>query len=308
MVTSLLDTALFLMKDREFNCLAMGGIDFNRHEFDCWEITENDKVSKIPFLFFDLASLTKPLTLSAANLMYPKLFDEDLLLLLNHKANLPSWGRFALKNWRKQVLSFSIKPSQTLYSDFSALRLMLELEKKTSKNLRDLCCSYWHPDLLFWRDLKKEHICAWTGIRGGKKIQGQVHDDNAFIIGEFCSHAGLFSTIGGLCQSLINLDKSYGLLDVMRDVMRKECGEVGKDRFVMGWDRVIDEKETLAGVGASSLTFGHLGFTGTSIWIDTQKNTGHIILSNAVCASWFDRKGLNELRKKLGEAFWKSCT
>ena len=305
MIASLLDSALSLMKERQFDSLAMGGIDFTGHNFDSWEITEKKKVSKKPFLFFDLASLTKPLTLSATCLIHPKLFaDSKLELLLNHKGGLPSWGRFSVKNWQEQVLSFPIKPSSTLYSDFSALRLMLELEKKAEKELQNLCHAYWDPHLLFWRDLKKEHLCAWMGVRRGKKIQGQVHDDNAFIIGRFCSHAGLFSTIDGLCQSLINLNKQYCLLNVMK----KKCTENKEDRFVMGWDRVENEVQTLAGEGASPLTFGHLGFTGTSIWIDPQKNKGHVILSNAVSASWFDRKGLNDLRKKLGSDFWQLCT
>ena len=303
MMPSLLDTALSLMRRCNFDSLAMGGIDFNRHEFDSWEITDYNKVSEKPFLFFDLASLTKPLTLSATCLMSPELFDnEDFRLLLNHKASLPSWGRVSAKDWQKQVFSFAIKPSDTMYSDFSALRLMLELEKKTDKKLRDLCNSYWDNNLLFWRDLKKEHICAKTGLRGSKEIKGQVHDDNAFIIGEFCSHAGLFSTIDGLCQSLINLDKKHNLLDVMI----KECEQNKKDRFIMGWDRVCDKEKTLAGIGASDSTFGHLGFTGTSIWIDSKKKKGHVILSNAVSSSWFDREGLNHLRKKLGTLFWQN--
>jgi CubicO group peptidase (beta-lactamase class C family) len=52
------------------------------------------------------------------------------------------------------------------------------------------------------------------------------------------------------------------------------------------------------------MTFGHLGFTGTSIWIDPQKKKGHVILTNATKKYYYDRQGLNDLRRQIGEAIW----
>lgn len=284
------------MKGQKFNTIAAAVIDFKTGSFKSVEL-ENRRVVKN--IFFDLASLTKPLTLSATKLIYPDLFEDEksFELLLNHRASLPSGGRLSRNSWKDQILSYKILEAETLYSDFGALRLMLELEKKAGKNLKSLCDSYWDSELLFWRDLPQGAHCPFTGFRLGKKIQGQVNDDNAFIIGDFCSHAGLFSTISGLSKSLINLNEKYNLLS---SISKKKFN----DRFVDGWDTCSGEN-TLAGAGAGPKTFGHLGFTGTSIWIDPEMEKGQIILTNATLNYWYHREGLNNLRRSLGEFLWK---
>jgi CubicO group peptidase (beta-lactamase class C family) len=75
-------------------------------------------------------------------------------------------------------------------------------------------------------------------------------------------------------------------------------------RFAYGWDRVENPGNTLAGAGCGPSTFGHLGFTGTSIWIDPEKGLGHVILSNATKYHWYDKVGLNDIRRAIGEKVW----
>ena len=75
-------------------------------------------------------------------------------------------------------------------------------------------------------------------------------------------------------------------------------------RFSYGWDRVENPANTLAGVGCGAYSFGHLGFTGTSIWIDPDRMIGHVILSNATKNHWFDKVGLNSIRRAVGEYVW----
>lgn len=294
------ETASLLMERQNFDCLAVAGVDFSSERFESYELNKGRFAGR-KGLFFDLASLTKPLTLSSSFLLRPDLFDgeEDFSLLLNHRGGLPEGGRCSRKSWREDILSFPIIPSPTCYSDFSALRLMLELEKKSGLKLFDLCGKFFDKELLFWKDVKEKSLCVSTGTRGGQDIQGEVHDDNAFIIGEFCSHAGLFATVDGLCRSLLNL-AGYGLLESMEKAFRIHDGE----RFICGQDRPMDGETSLAGKGISSLAFGHLGFTGTSFWIDLEKKKGLIILSNAVSASWYDRDSLNHLRREVGKVFW----
>ena len=62
--------------------------------------------------------------------------------------------------------------------------------------------------------------------------------------------------------------------------------------------------DTLAGNGCSQATAGHLGFTGTSVWIDFEKEVGHIILSNATQNYWYEKAGLNQLRRTIGQLVW----
>jgi len=291
------------MENQHFSCLAVGVIDFNKSKFDFFEISDKNNVSIDPHLFFDLASLTKPLTLSATYHLHAEIFTEDMLCLLNHRAGLPSHGRLSQSDWREHLLSFPITASETLYSDYSPLRLMLEIEKKMSKKLKDICSIYWDEDLVFWQDLKNGSLCPPTGFRRGKPIIGQVHDDKAYSIKEFTSHAGLFATVRGLGESLLNLNKQTDFVSKMKKNFntRKDFG-----RFLCGWDTVADPNETLAGLGCSKNTFGHLGFTGTSVWIDTDTYRASIILTNATESYWYERSGLKLLRQSLGQMIWNS--
>jgi hypothetical protein len=293
--------ALELMQNQHFDSLAVGVIDFNSTSFQTFEMSAGILSTK-PYLYFDLASLTKPLTNSAVRLKYPELFDESMMLLLNHRAGLPMGGLLSKKTWRDEILAYSIEKSPTLYSDYSSLRCMLEIEKKSGKKLEELCSYYFDSELTHWKNLPINSFSPEYGVRNKKIVCGEVHDNNCFNINEFVSHAGLFATIKGLCQSLLNLEKSVSVINQLKDLMTKLTAE---DRFVLGFDRVLDPENTLAGKGCSIYTFGHLGFTGTSFWIDSDKKRGAVILTNATQSYWYERKGLTELRKGLGEAIWK---
>jgi CubicO group peptidase (beta-lactamase class C family) len=303
MQTQLLKKSLELMENQHFSCLAVGVLDFSKNKLDFFEISDKKNVSIEPHLFFDLASLTKPLTLAATYHLHPEIFNEEMINLLNHRAGLPSHGRLSSNDWREHLLSFQIVASETLYSDYSPLRLMLEIEKKMSKKLKEICSVYWDQELVFWKDLDLSAVCPATGFRRGRPIIRQVHDDKAYSINEFTSHAGLFATVRGLGTSLINLNKKTDFVNVMKNNFRtrKDFG-----RFLCGWDTVSDPSETMAGIGCSKNTFGHLGFTGTSVWIDTESGRGSIILTNATENYWYDRSGLKLLRQSLGQMIWNS--
>jgi len=294
---------------QNFDCLSLGVINFAKSSFFCLENLPTSLCKDLgeEKAFYDLASLTKPLTLGATYCKDPELFQENsyLGLLLEHRGGLPAWGRLPKKDWRAQVLSFGISDSETKYSDFSALRLMLELEKKLGKDFLSLMPSYFDKETFFWKNLKDPNMAPYAGFRNGRRLKGQVHDDNAFAIDEFCTHAGLFSTVNGLCKTLLNLEKKLSLIKTMESsfLNRKEA-----HRFLKGWD-TVNPKEmetTLAGVGCGPHTFGHLGFTGTSIWIDCDKRLGVVILTNATKNFWFERAGLNKIRRSIGSFVWKN--
>jgi hypothetical protein len=290
-----------LMINQHFDSLAVGVIDYKNFSFESFEL-QADVFSSEPYLYFDLASLTKPLTNSAIYLKYPQYFDDQMMLLLNHKAGLPMGGLLSKNGWREEISSYKIVESASLYSDYSSLRCMLEIEKKTGVKISELCAYYFDRELVFWKNLPKDSFSPETGVRNKKIICGIVHDNNCFNISEFVSHAGLFATIGGLCRSLINLEKETAMCEQVKKIFPLQKSE---DRFILGFDRVADVKNTLAGEGCSSQTFGHLGFTGTSFWVDTEKKRVAVILTNATQTYWYERVGLTELRKTLGSAIWK---
>lgn len=289
------------MADQHFDSIAVGVIDFKTKRYETFEM-QAGIFSSEPYLYFDLASVTKVLTNSVIRLKYPELFDEKMMLLLNHKAGLPMGGLVSKKKWREEIMAYDIVESPTLYSDYSSLRCMLEIEKKSGKKLEELCSFYFDKQLVHWMKLPDDSFSPETGIRNKKIICGEVHDNNCYNIAEFISHAGLFATVGGLCRSLLNLDKE---VDMIAKVNAAYAHQKPEDRFILGFDRVQDPENTLAGVGASIKTFGHTGFTGTSFWIDIEKMKGAVILTNATQSYWYDRNGLNALRKTLGAAIWK---
>lgn len=287
------------MPDQHFDSIAVSVIDFKNLNYESLEWHEGGLVNKSGKYFFDLASLTKPLTLASVYLLDPKKFSNEMKLLLNHRAGLTSGGRISPKSWREYISSFEMTPSPTLYSDYSALRLMLEIEKVYKTDLYSICSYYWDEELLHWSDLVSPLRSPVTGVRHRKKIQGVVHDDNAYYLKQKVSHAGLFGTIDGISKSLINLENEKELISFMSKGFSSPV-----ERFLFGWDTVTDPENSLAGKGCSKKTFGHLGFTGTSIWIDCEKKRGAVILTNATQNYWYDRKGLTKVRKGLGQIIW----
>lgn len=300
--SELLNLSLDLLGQQHFDTLAVGVIDFQNKNFESFEISATNLVSSKPYLYFDLASLTKALTNSAVRLKRPELFDEKTMLLLNHRAGLPSGGLLSKGDWREFLLAYEIKKSPTLYSDYSSLRCMLEIEKKSGKKLKDLCSFYFDSEMVHWKELPEGAFSPEYGIRNKKIVSGEVHDNNCFNIGEFVSHAGLFATVDGLCRSLINLNQEAAMIEQYQENFKSHTNE---DRFILGFDHVMDPENTLAGVGATTKTFGHLGFTGTSFWINPETQRGAVILTNATQSYWYERSGLTALRKALGAAIWR---
>ena len=293
-----------LMVNQNFDWLGYALLDFETQTFESFCVLCDQEGHPTIYddfpVYFDLASLTKPLTLSAVFHRNPELFSESERLLVEHSGGLPAWALLSHSTWREDILRFKIEPSEVRYSDCSALRLMLELEKKGDRNFKEMCDFYWDGELCFWRDLPVKGIFPATGYRHGKLISGEVNDPNAWNLGEFCSHAGLFSTVGGLARSLFSLDGETHFVEQMKGAFD---GLGRKRRFLHGWD-TIRESDSLAGSGCGEKTFGHLGFTGTSIWIDSEKRKGQILLTNA-CHPWqHARSGLTDLRRNLGTQGW----
>lgn len=279
-----------LMPFAPMDAIGVGVIDFKKKNFQTFE-TENG-------IYFDLASLTKPLTNSLSYFLKPDAFSQDMLLCLNHRGGLPSWGLLSRSNWKEQILSYPIQESETLYSDFSALRVMLELQKKGIQE-KEMVKSIWDEETVYWTDLPLGAKLLQYGYKHQEKNFGEVHDPNAYVIGEFCSHAGLFSTLPGLCRTLLSYEEKTGFLSKVKEDLARHS-----HRFSFGWDRVVDPNNSLAGKGCGKFTFGHLGFTGTSIWIDPEIQIGHVILSNAVKEHWYDKTILNDIRRAVGEVVW----
>ncbi len=275
------------------DALAVSIIDFKSGKYEFFELHEGKIEKEKAKIYFDLASLTKPLTNSFYAITH-KVTDDKFQKLLNHRAGLPAWGLLG-KSWKEQILKYPIKDADTLYSDFSAIRFMLEMgddfEEEVFKNL--------DPDIYFWKDLPKDKKTVQNGFVKGRPNYRCVHDPNAFNLSCFLSHAGLFGSVEALSKTLLMFQKSTNFIETVSSDIS------GKGRFVWGFDTVKDPSNTLAGKGCGVNTFGHLGFTGTSVWIDPDQMKGHVILSNSTKYFWFDKVLLNQLRRAIGEQVWQ---
>jgi CubicO group peptidase (beta-lactamase class C family) len=116
-------------------------------------------------------------------------------------------------------------------------------------------------------------------------VRGSVHDENAYLLGGVSGHAGLFSTASDLARyaaMLLNGGVYAGVEYLSAGTIREFLGAraEGQERW-LGWDM-----KSAAGSSAGSLfsrsSFGHTGFTGTSLWIDPDRRLAVILLSNRV--------------------------
>jgi hypothetical protein len=178
-----------LISSGPMDAVGIGVINFLQAEFS-WSLTvlENSAIldKSQDEIFFDLASLTKPLTNSLGHFLRPEAFDPSMLLCLNHRGGLPAWGLLPADTWKEQILGYPIKESETLYSDYSALRVMLELEKKKISQ-KKICSEVWDQEMIYWLDLPTGCKTLQCGYWLGQPNHGGVHDPNAWNLKTFCS-------------------------------------------------------------------------------------------------------------------------
>ncbi len=131
-------------------------------------------------------------------------------------------------------------------------------------------------------------MCAPTEFdsTSGSLLQGVVHDENARSLGGVAGHAGLFSTSGDLAiylQMLLNggvYDGRRYLQDSTIALFTRKQSSLSTR--ALGWDTKSPENSS-AGHFFSPTSFGHLGFTGTSLWIDPVRKLFVVFLTNRVC-------------------------
>jgi CubicO group peptidase (beta-lactamase class C family) len=112
-------------------------------------------------------------------------------------------------------------------------------------------------------------------------IQGEVHDPNAMVFGGVAGHAGLFSNIQDLVR-FANFMLREGENIVRGETVRLFTSKQSElSTRALGWDTKSPEGSS-AGARFGSKSFGHTGYTGTSIWIDPEARTYAVLLTNRV--------------------------
>jgi CubicO group peptidase (beta-lactamase class C family) len=138
----------------------------------------------------------------------------------------------------------------------------------------------------------------------GYPVRGEVHDENAYALGGVAGHAGLFGTASDLsvfAQMLLNGGSYAGTRIVAESTVKLFTAKASGSR-ALGWE--VGEGQHGAGMFFGENAFGHTGFTGTSIWIDPDREMFVILLTNRVHAARAKRpaKVISDVRNDLADA------
>jgi len=251
--------------------------------------------------------------------------DITLTHLLSHTSGLPAWrpyfkslNQIPIKERRRRAAELILEEplesepgKQFTYSDLDFILLGLILEETGQA----------HLDLLFHEFIARPLDLRRTGYRPldrknqisineiaptedcperGGVLKGVVHDKNAHALSGTAGHAGLFGTAGEVWRILSSLRTSFrntpGVRLVSNQTIKTFWQWTGDNPHVtgaLGFDRPADI-DSAAGRYFSPSSVGHLGFTGTSLWYDPERDFAVILLSNRVHPS-----STNEAIKKF---------
>ena len=238
--------------------------------------------------------------------------------LLLHRAGLPPFRRFFLEMEGREAYEAAIgalpldqPPGQaTVYSDIGLMTVAFIVEAVTGQTFEAfLQDELWRPlgmaDTGFNPDLSLWHRVATTELDEnyrGFHVHGVVHDENAHAIGGVAGHAGLFSSARDLAVfAQMMLDRGvaspcqadrvsglpchrprFGPVAIFAQgwvdrITRRQSDESSR---ALGWD--TPSQRSSAGDYFSARSFGHTGYTGTSIWVDPTQDLAVVLLTNRV--------------------------
>jgi CubicO group peptidase (beta-lactamase class C family) len=222
--------------------------------------------------------------------------------LLAHTSGLPAYERFFLRAREKshvleeaQALPLDEAPGRkTVYSDVGFILLSAIIEQAAGQSLDAFCEKEIFAPLGMKDTRFNPPQELWNRIAPTEQdnefrkrlIRGEVHDENAWVMGGVAGHAGLFGTAGDLA-AFSRMLLAGGRVNAMQILKRETIAEFtrawpaaeGPARG-LGWDKPSEPSSCGRHFSASS--YGHLGFTGTSLWIDPEKDLFVILLTNRV--------------------------
>ncbi len=233
-------------------------------------------------------------------------------LILCHSAGFVDWkpfylklGRFKiekrkelLRDWIMDIPLIHEPGRSTVYSDLGFMVLEWVIEESAGMPLnRFLDQNFYGPlglertflhngdePMRFMEDqFAATEDCPWRK----KILQGNVHDENAYALGGFSGHSGLFG-IAEEVYTLINLLREHFLgqrgdylnQDTVRTFFTRQCIS-DSCTWALGWD-TPSPKDSSAGKYFSDKSVGHLGYTGTSMWMDPENDVIAVFLTNRV--------------------------
>jgi serine-type D-Ala-D-Ala carboxypeptidase len=309
--------------------------------FDIASLTKVYATASLVGLFVERGFLSWDTPVKAFFSEYPS-SEIQIHHLLTHTAGLPAWNAFhekienhfqgtplwkvpfALKQQRMRHHVLNQAPERppgetTLYSDLTFMTLAFICEEIGQAPFDELVKRHlWGAlgleDSFFFRvnrpvRMKNSKEIAATEIsewRGGL-LQGQVHDDNCWAMGGVGGHAGVFATARDLIhfgERILNGFFSFEVTQKFFQPLKLGFGLDGAEQLrTFGWDVPSGATSSL-GSYFSRRSIGHLGYTGTSLWIDPDLRMVVVLLTNRVHPTRENWK-IKEVRPKIHDALWE---
>jgi CubicO group peptidase (beta-lactamase class C family) len=220
--------------------------------------------------------------------------------LLTHSSGLPAWRPLHLQSATRSE-AFALADTTALeatpgtrytYSDLGAIVLTQAVEGRTGMRLDSLVnqrltgpLGLRHTGFLPDPDSIGHIAPTEDDPWRGRILRGEVHDENASRLDGVSGHAGLFASARDVLAIADWLLARWHGADGpvaeqwSREFTRRQDLPPGSSR-ALGWD--TPSVGSSAGTRLGSESFGHTGFTGTSIWIDPDRNLAIVLLSNRV--------------------------
>jgi CubicO group peptidase (beta-lactamase class C family) len=293
-----------------------------------------------PQSIFDLASVSKVMgTTSMAMILYerglldleapvvaivPEFAGDDrrrqevtLRMLLAHSSGLPAYEKLFLQNKTRDELltaAFSIPlttnpGTKAEYSDIGFIILGIALERIADEPLDGFCQREIFGPLGMRRTSFNPPASWCPAIVPSvndqtfrqRVIQGEVQDENASVLGGVAGHAGLFATVEDVAvfaNAMLNGGQPVVRSSTLNLFTQRETAPSGTSR-ALGWDTLSSPSQS--GKYFSSRSFGHLGYTGTSLWIDPQRQLSITLLTNR---TWPDcsNQAIKRVRPRFHDA------
>lgn len=248
--------------------------------------------------------------------------------LLQHTSGLPAFRAYVDEfKTRKDILNavrneplISGPGLEYLYSDLGFILLGEIVENVSGQRIdRYIRSELFYPMGMYSTHFNPDQIGSWMSNRipptevdtvyGRGSVQGYVHDERAYFMDGVAGHAGLFAPARDLViysSMLLNggvyAGEQYLSEEIIHDFTRRQSNL--SDRGY-GFDLKSDGFSS-AGQLTSSNTFGHTGFTGTSLWIDPDHKTAIILLTNRVHPYRSYGAEISQIRAKIADIVMKS--
>ena len=246
---------------------------------------------------------------------------EDITIrhLLTHSSGLPGYYQFFLDDQihnKEDVFNYILNVelnaelgSHFEYSDLGFILLSSIIEKVSKRSIEKLAHSYIFGPLGM-KQTRYNPPMEWKGkiapteldtLYRNHLIHGVVHDENTHLMGGVSGHAGLFSTaedIARYAQMLVDgglwKGKRYFRESQVHKFTTVQNISEGSE-MALGWDTPSQSGKSIAGDYFTPGSFGHLGFTGTSMWIDPNQEIIIVLLTNRVHPSRKGDEGSKEM-------------